>query len=53
MSMPVKMLELDRNRYMEHHLFLRNTGVRNFCDQNDTISTYLPLFPPFREKRME
>jgi hypothetical protein len=31
---------------MERHLFLGKTGVRNFCDRIDILSTYLPLFPP-------
>jgi hypothetical protein len=38
---------------MERHLFLgKHTGVRNFMDRIDILSTYLPLFPPIRSERM-
>jgi hypothetical protein len=36
-------------RYIESFLWLgKNTGIRNFMDRLDIISTYLPLFPPVK-----
>jgi hypothetical protein len=36
-------------RYMEHFLFIgKHTGSQVFMDCLDTLSTYLPLFPPMR-----
>jgi hypothetical protein len=38
--------------YMERHLFLGKTGVRNFCDRIDILYTSLPVFPPIHDTRM-
>jgi hypothetical protein len=36
-------------RYMEHYLWIgKKTGIRNFMDRLEILSTYLPLFPPLR-----
>jgi hypothetical protein len=36
-------------RSIEHYLWIgKNTGVRNFMDSLDIVSTYLPLFPPLK-----
>jgi hypothetical protein len=34
---------------MEHYLWIgKNTGIQNFMDRLDILSSYLPLFPPIR-----
>jgi hypothetical protein len=35
--------------YIEHYLWIgKNTGIQNFMDRLDILSTYLPLFPPMK-----
>jgi hypothetical protein len=36
-------------RYIEHFLWIcKHTGIRNFMDRLDILSTYLPLYPPMK-----
>jgi hypothetical protein len=36
-------------RYMERFLWIaKNTGIQNFMESLDNLSTYLPLFPPMK-----
>jgi hypothetical protein len=36
-------------RYTEHYIWIgKNTGIRNFMDHLDVLSTYLPVFLPLR-----
>jgi hypothetical protein len=36
-------------RYTEHYLWIgKNTGIWNFMDRLDILSTYLPLFTPLK-----
>jgi hypothetical protein len=36
-------------RYIERFLWIgKNTGIRNFMDSLEILSTYLPLFPPLK-----
>jgi hypothetical protein len=38
-----------QERYMERYLWIgKKTGVRNFTDRLEILSTYLPLFTPVR-----
>jgi hypothetical protein len=41
--------EFKQVRYIESFLWIgKNTGIRNFMDRLDILSTYLPLFPPMK-----
>jgi hypothetical protein len=36
-------------RYIKNYLWIgKNTGIHNFMDRLDILSTYLPLFPPLK-----
>jgi hypothetical protein len=42
-----------QKRYMERYLQIgKQTGIHNFMDRLDILSTYLPLFPPGRSEVM-
>jgi hypothetical protein len=41
----------EQKRYIEHNLCIeKKTGVRNFMDRINILSTYIPLFLPIRNE---